>query len=107
MVKIVLISLFTLTFASSYENNCVSCHKQLPVSIDKYFYKYLLKYSSKDDVLSAMKLYLKNPSKETTIMSGAFIRRFGVKKPTTLNSHELSKALNIYWKKYEIKNRLK
>lgn len=54
-----------------------------------------------------MKLYLKNPSKETTIMSGAFIRRFGVKKPTTLNSHELSKALNIYWKKYEIKNRLK
>jgi len=49
MVKIVLlIFLFASSCLSAnvYETNCVACHKKIPVSIDKYFYRYLLTYSS-------------------------------------------------------------
>lgn len=110
MVKSVLIIMFL--FGSSlqssiYENNCVECHKKIPVSIDKYFYKYLLIYSSETDMKHAIMNYLKVPIKETTVMSDSFISRFGIKKPTTLSDAELKKAVDIYWEKYKVFGKLK
>jgi len=90
-----------------YEQNCVSCHKKLPVSIDKYFYRYLLKYSSEKDVKSSMVEYLKTPTKEKTIMPEAFIKRFGIKKATKLNEKQLKEAIDIYWEKYKVFGKLK
>jgi len=109
MVKIFIITILFLniSFASVYENNCVACHKTLPVSIDKYFYRYLLKYSSENSVKEAMTNYLKTPSKDTTIMPEAFISRFGVKKSTTLSDKELQKALDEYWEIYKVFGKLK
>lgn len=105
---IVFIVFFTYLNANNvYEKNCVQCHNKLPVSIDKYFYRYLLKYSSEKEVKSAIKKYLENPSKETTVMPQAFIKRFGVKKKTNLSKEDLSKALDIYWDKYKVFGKLK
>ena len=64
---------------SVYTQNCIACHKKIPVSIDKYFYRYLLKYSSEKKVKHAIKSYLQNPSQEKTVMANAFINRFGIK----------------------------
>ena len=107
--KILIILLFSTTIVSAniYEKNCIKCHKKLPVSIDKYFYRYLLKYSSQKDVKNAIKTYLKNPSKNSTVMPEAFISRFGVKKKTTLNSKQLNRAIDIYWTKYKVFGKLK
>ena len=109
MVKILfgIILFVNFLFASVYENNCISCHKNLPVSIDKYFYRYLLKYSSERSVKEAMQSYMKTPSKDTTIMPEAFISRFGVKKPTTLSDIELQEALAEYWEIYKVFGKLK
>lgn len=108
MAKLILIFLFTLSFllGDVYENNCVKCHDKLPVSIDKYFYRYLLKYSSERGVKNAMSEYLKKPNKDTTIMPEAFIKRFGVKKKTTLNNKELKEALDTYWEIYKVFGKL-
>lgn len=110
MGKLILTLLLSTLFLSSndvYKQNCVKCHNNLPVSIDKYFYRYLLKYSSERSVKEAMKTYLKEPTKETTIMPEAFIKRFGVKKATKLTEEELEKALDIYWDKYKVFGKLK
>ena len=115
MVKIVLI-FFLITLISLnaakiddtiYDTNCVRCHSKLPVAIDKYFYRYLLKYSSETKVKAAMFAYLKNPTKEETIMAESFITRFGVKKKTNLTDAKLNEALDSYWEKYKIFGRLK
>ena len=90
-----------------YESNCVKCHSKLPVAIDKYFYRYLLKYSSEKDVKKAMFDYMKNPTKEKTIMAESFITRFGIKKKTTLSDIKLREALDIYWEEYKIFDKLK
>ena len=90
-----------------YESNCIKCHSKLPVAIDKYFYKYLLKYSSEKDVKQAMFEYLQNPSVEKTIMAESFITRFGIKKKTNLSDEKLKEALNIYWDEYKIFGKLK
>ena len=91
MVKIFLVLFISFSFLNGakkentiYETNCVKCHNKIPVTIDKYFYRYLLKYSSEKDVKKAMFEFLKNPSKEETIMPESFITRFGVKKKTNL-----------------------
>ena len=89
-----------------YETNCVKCHSKLPVAIDKYFYRYLLKYSSEKDVKKAMFEFLKNPSKEETIMPESFITRFGVKKKTKLSDEKLKEALDIYWETYKVFGKL-
>ncbi|WP_321311175.1 hypothetical protein [Halarcobacter sp.] len=109
MVKNILVLALFLNFAYSniYESNCLKCHNKLPVSIDKYFYRYLLKYSSEREVKRAMATYLKNPTEDTTIMPKAFINRFGVKKKTKLSDEELKKSLDIYWEKYKVFGKLK
>lgn len=114
MVKIIFSIIILISFVNAkdkkqniYERTCVKCHKKLPVSIDKYFYRYLLKYSSQKDVNKAMFTYMQNPSKELTIMPEAFIKRFGIKKKTKLNSKQLQEALDIYWEKYKVFGKLK
>ena len=96
-----------LTQASLYKNNCINCHKKIPVNIDKYFYRYLLKYSSEEQVKSAIKKYLQNPTKETTVMPNAFINRFGIKEKSKLSNEQLDNAINEYWKTYKVSNKLK
>ena len=92
---------------SIYETNCLKCHSKLPVAIDKYFYRYLLKYSSEKDVKKAMFDYMKNPTIEKTIMAESFITRFGIKKKTNLTDDKLMEALDIYWNEYKIFDKLK
>ena len=110
MVKSVFLSLFFLIsslHANIYEDNCVACHKRLPVSIDKYFYKYLLIYSGETDTKNAIINYLKVPVKETTVMSDSFISRFGVRQRTTLSEKQLQEAVDEYWQRYKVFGKLK
>ncbi len=93
--------------ASVYEKNCVSCHKKLPIKIDKFFYRYLLKYSSAIETKYAMKLYLQNPKKENSILNPALLKRFGIKKKSQLSEKELEKAIDEYWEKYKIFGKLR
>ena len=103
----VFIILVQILHGNIYQDNCVKCHQKLPVSIDKYFYKYLLIYSGETDTKNAIINYLKVPVKETTVMSDSFIERFGVKKPTTLKEKELKDAVDIYWEEYKVFGKLK
>ena len=107
--KIVVVLSFSavLLNADIYKTNCVSCHNKLPVSIDKYFYRYLLKHSSQREVKKAMYDYLKAPSKERSVMGESFINRFGVKKKSSLSNRKLKKALNQYWERYKVFGKLK
>lgn len=113
MAKIILIIFLSLSFLNAaktktvYEKNCIKCHKRLPVSIDKYFYRYVLKYSSEMNVKKSMFAYLKKPNKKMTIMPEAFIKRFGVKRKSKLSDKKLNEALDIYWEKYKVFGKLK
>jgi len=101
--KAVLLFITTIVLhASVFEKNCNSCHKSFPVEIDKFLYRYILKHSSERDVKTALIEYLKNPTKEKTVMPEPFIKRFGIKKPTTLSENELKEAVDDYWLMYKI-----
>ncbi len=109
MVRFIMLCLlFVLNLSASvYQKNCLGCHNKLPIKIDKFFYRYLLKYSSAIETKYAMKLYLQNPKKENSILNPALLNRFGVKKKTTLSEKDLKKAIDEYWDKYKIFGKLK
>lgn len=108
LVKVFFVlSLHVALFAGVYEQNCVACHKDLPVKIDKFFYRYLLKYSSEENLKTALKSYLKNPTKEKSILQEELLARFGVKRPTTLSDKELKEAIDEYWEIYKVFGKLR
>jgi len=90
-----------------YENDCLSCHKQLSFDLKGVFFDYLLKYSSEETVKVALVDYLKNPNRDISVMSKNYIRIFGVKNPTDLNDTELNMAIDYYWNKYKVFGKIK
>ncbi len=113
MVKKVIFFMFmfsTLVFAeilekhkqNIYEQNCLPCHSPLSVGLDKFFFQYLVKYSSELSVKSALIYFLKNPDELTSALSSDQLRRFGVKSKTNLSDKELDEAIDIYWEKYKV-----
>ena len=107
--KIIYISVFLSTIEAKniYDYNCIPCHTNMATSLEQMFMSYLSVYSSEDSVKSNLKMYLNSPSKRTSVMSNLFIDTYGIKKSTKLNSVELDKAINIYWKKFKVFDKLK
>ena len=79
----------------------------MATSLEQMFMGYLAVYSSEDNVKDGLKIYLRKPSKNISVMSNLFIDTYGIKKPTKLNSIELDKAINIYWEKFKVFDKLK
>ncbi len=85
-----------------YERNCVKCHEKLPVSLDKFFFNYLLKYSSERQVKQALRKYLKHPKRKSSLATEEIILRYGLMPKSTLSDAELREAIEIYWEKYKV-----
>jgi len=110
MKKIVFWVMLTLQMATAgniYERNCIPCHEDLPTSLQQMFKEYLLVYSGEQNVKAGIKHYLKYPNRSISVMSELFIDNFGIKKTTILSTEELNEAVNIYWDKFKVFNKLK
>ncbi len=90
-----------------FDKECVYCHKVLTVSLKDVYFKYLLRYSSEKSVKSVMFFYLKNPSKQLSVMPKEYIRVFGIKEKAKLSDSELKKAIDIYWDRYKVFGKIK
>ncbi len=104
---ILIFIIFFLKAEDIYEKNCVECHKNFTIGLDKLFMSYLKKYSDEVSVKSALIDFLKNPNRATTAMSDEYIRRLGIKSKTDLNDSALKEAIDIYWQKYNVFDKIK
>ncbi len=90
-----------------YERHCVGCHKDLPTSLQQMFKEYLQTYSGEENVKAVLKHYLRHPSKSISAMSELFIDTYGIKKKSILNERELNEAINVYWERFKVFDKLK
>jgi len=110
MVKSIWISLVLVSglFAQdAYERNCVGCHQELPATLQEMFKRYLLVYSGETNMKAGIKHYLLYPSKDISAMSDLFIDTYSAKEKTNLDIKELEEAIDIYWDKFKVFNKLK
>jgi len=90
-----------------YERKCVPCHQELPTSLQQMYMSYLSLYSGEKNVKAVLKYYLKYPSKGMSVMSDLFIDSYGIKDKSMLSNEELNEAVDIYWEKFKIFDKLK
>ncbi len=95
------------TVEKLYHDNCASCHKAKGLSLEKLFFRYLLKYSSEVSVKSALFDFLKNPNELTSVLTTEDRKRYKIKRKTTLTDDELRRVIDLYWEKYKVFGRLK
>ncbi len=107
-------SLFLLLFLlflgygeDAFERNCVECHRTLPATLQEMFKRYLLVYSGEKNVKAGIKHYLLYPHKDISVMSDLFISTYGIKQPSRLDEKELDEAIDIYWEKFKVFDKLK
>lgn len=93
--------------ADIYEKNCIPCHEDLDVGIDKFFYRYVLVFSSEVSVKAALEDYLRNPMAEKSLLPDGLIEKYGIKEPTSLNELELKEAIDTYWERYTFIGKLR
>jgi len=108
--KVILIGLFSLHLYAKtdiYTENCLQCHNQMSLTMQKIFMRYLLKYSSEVSVKQALYDFLKNPNYFTSALRKDQIARYGLKNKTTLTDEQLREAIEIYWEKYKVFGKLK
>jgi len=109
MVKKMVLLLFLVSAGSAeniYERHCIPCHKTLPTSLQQMFKEYLLVYSGEQNVKAGIKHYLQYPNQSISVMSELFINNFGIKKKSMLSPKMLDKAIDIYWEKYKVFDKL-
>lgn len=107
MVKILLLILFltTLVDASSFEQNCLNCHAK-DFKFAMMMKRYTQKHSSEQKIKEAIFDYLKNPSAEKSVLPFEYINKFGVKEKTTLDDVTLREMIDIYYKTFNIKDKI-
>jgi len=108
MVKKILIPLLLTTslFANNFENDCLKCHKQSGLPMDMIYKRYLMEYSSHEDMKRAMVDFLKNPTKQKSMLPKGLLMGMGVKEKSTLSDKELGARVDEYLKIYDIKKRI-
>jgi len=106
IIYLLVIILPSLTYSNSFEKNCLNCHFQ-EAQLERFIYKYTLKYSSQKRIENAIFEYLKYPTREKSVMPSGFLNRFGIKEKTILNDDELKKSIHKYYKRYNIKQFIK
>ena len=106
---IMLLSLLTLSLIGNdaYERNCVECHRDLPMSLQKMFMNYLSVYSGEKNTKAALKHFIRFPRKDTSLMSTLFLKNFSLKKPLKISERELNEAIDIYWERYKVIGKLR
>ncbi len=112
MVKPFITSIFfsTLIFAKDpsalLKKNCLECHSKQKIPSELIYRRYLLKYSTHSSIKEQLLLYLKEPSRKTSIMPKQFFLNFPEKEASDLNETALEKSIEEYLNYFDIKNKL-
>ena len=113
MVKTILLSLVLLTTLSFTKNpssllkeNCLNCHQEQKIPSELIYRRYLLKYSTHTAIQQTLFEYLKNPTKETSIMPKQFFLKFPEKKALDLNETALQESIEEYLDYFDVGEKL-
>ncbi len=107
MVKIAIITSFlTLSLFANLKNDCLNCHEKEKIPNEVIYKRYLLEYSTSKNIQKAMFNYLKNPTKNSSIMPPQFFIRFPMKQKSKLDDDRLKHNIKLYIQKFDIKKRL-
>jgi len=107
LVSLLFVGLYAQkTQVQKLENKCLSCHGKQQIPSELIYRRYLMKYSTREDVKEAMLRYLKNPKKETSIMPSQFFLKFPMKQSFAFSEEILRENINSFMDMFDVKKKL-
>ncbi len=113
MVKIIFLSLWLIGILDAhesqvqqFENRCIVCHTSQQIPSELIYRRYLMKYSTKEAMATAILRYLKKPQKKLSIMPPQFFLKFPIKSNLGLDEMTLKKNIEIYLDYFDVKKKL-
>ncbi len=88
------------------QDKCLHCHIQQQIPDELIYRRYLMTYSTTENMTKAMMRYLKNPKKEDSIMPPQFFLKFPMKKALTLDDEGLKKNVHTFLERFDVKKKL-
>lgn len=88
-----------------FERVCVECHSVNIPDLPKLYFRYLQKHGSVNRAYDAMRYYLEHPTVKESVLLPQVLKGFGLHPK--IYPELLDEMLPIYFKKYDVKKRLK
>jgi len=96
----------TIKDKQQVQQNCLQCHNQEQIPNALIYRRYLMKYSTKEAMQTAILKYLKNPKQENSIMPHPFFSKFSMKEESDLNDESLKKNIQTFLNTFDLKKKL-
>ena len=88
------------------QKECLQCHIEQQIPSELIYRRYLMTYSTTEDMQKAIFTYMKNPNSEHSIMPPQFFLKFPTKEATTLNDNRLRQYIQMYLSIFDLKKKL-
>jgi len=96
----------TLSQNEELQSKCLRCHMQEQIPSELIYRRYLMTYSTKEEMQNAIFNYLKDPKKENSIMPPPFFFKFPMKETLDLNDESLEKNIGAFLDTFDVKKKL-
>lgn len=93
-------------YGTNFEKNCLHCHNDIPITFDKFYMQYLIKFSSEKRIKEAMFYYLKDPKIEQSVMDVNIVNGLGIMPHLKISDETLMKLIDEYILRYDVKKSL-
>ncbi len=90
----------------SFARECIPCHRQKNISLQKVFMDALLVYGGEENMKAGLAYYFRNPRLGSSVMDEDFLQKNGIKEPIKLSPKIMDEALEAYWQIYTVRGKL-
>lgn len=88
------------------QSKCLGCHIQEQIPSELIYRRYLMTYSTQEEMQNAIFNYLKDPKKENSIMPPPFFFKFPMKEALKLDDETLEKNIDAFLDTFDVKKKL-
>ncbi|NEW61278.1 hypothetical protein GSY74_08275 [Sulfurovum sp. bin170] len=106
VITTVSLNLMAQSSSPLLQKNCIDCHIQQQIPSELIYRRYLMRYSTHNEVRKRLLTYLKSPSKETSIMPSQFFLKFPQKEAMEMNESALVENIDAYLDYFDVRGKL-
>ncbi len=96
----------TLSQNEELQSKCLDCHIQEQIPSELIYRRYLMTYSTQEEIQNAIFNYLKDPQKENSIMPSPFFFKFPMREVLNLDDADLKENIRAFLDHFDVKKRL-
>jgi len=88
------------------QSKCLECHIEEQIPTQLIYRRYLMTYSTQEEMQKAIFNYMKDPQKENSIMPPPFFYKFPMKEVIDMDDESLKENIRLFLEHLDVKKKL-